>query len=131
MIRCFKCGYTAEQNPDGTIQWSCTCYQPGLVYQGTIENRVTGAQPCPFCKELVFVQAYHRCRRSHDTLPASQPLPDEIDTIRARNIHAMITDQIIVHKAKCPGCKILGRSCVEIIPVEDLQEKWKKKAGIK
>lgn len=82
---------------------------------------------CPLCGQPVFALAYHHCR-GIGAQPAQQP--DELSQIQSRRIHAMITDHILTHQETCAGCKSLGRSCFEIMAVEDLQKKWKQKAGL-
>lgn len=146
MIRCFKCGTPATQDPDGTVQRSCDCYQPSFIYTyppailspSTMATHVpihnesakdVKHKDCPLCGVPIIAPGFHQCR-GIGSVPAPQSESDEISQDRARRIHAMLTDRLIVHRENCAGCKALGRSCFEIRNIEDLQEKWRKKAGI-
>lgn len=111
MIKCFRCGTPAKQEPDGTVYRMCDCYASPLIMQPALD--LTDADPISVMPVI-----------------AAGKLPSEVAPDQARRIYTMITNRIAVHKADCSGCKALGRSCFEILPVEELQKKWQKKAGI-
>lgn len=117
MIKCFRCGTSARQEPNGTIYRTCDCYASPLIMQ-------------PALGLGVGIDLLSAKPMIADRLPQPKSQPDDTPLDQARRLHTLLTNRIILHKADCSGCKALGRSCFEIVPTEELQEKWRQKAGM-
>lgn len=123
---CFKCGAPASMSMNGMVILSCSCFPIGVTKLPT---------RCPLCHEVVHIQEYHRCP-SMSSAPAPVPAApllasqeaSEISQEYAKRICDMLKMNIAQHKETCDGCKMLGRSCFEILPSENTLTKWQKKA---